>query len=130
MSESTSFFHRISWQLVALLVAIGLVWPLCKAIGVAESFTPTAIAAVWMGIRAIWIVIVVVTRDKQPFLTVISASIVYELVAIIAQQINWAESNSGRIPAVVATLLVGIVTGAIIGLIAKLATQLLASNKK
>jgi len=108
----------LPWKLIIVLAIIGLLWPTSKALGITDDLPPVVIGSVWFGIRILWIIIVLAVRDKQPFRTLLAASLLYEIVAIIPQQINWDQGSAARIPGAIATLIVGAVTGAIIGLIA------------
>jgi len=100
------------------LAILGLLWPLTKAIGLTDHLEPGVIAGVWLGIRVLWVIVVVAIRDAQPFWTIMGAAVLYEAIAIIPQQINWDEAAAARIPAMIATLIMGVLTGAIFGAIA------------
>lgn len=108
----------LSWKLIITLAVMGLLWPMSKAFGITDDLPPAVIGSVWLGIRILWIIIVLAVRDKQPFWTLLVASLLYEAIAIIPQQINWDQEPAARIPGAIATLAMGAVVGAFIGLIA------------
>jgi hypothetical protein len=119
MAQSTSpTFKNLPWKMVFILAAIGLLWPASKAFGITDDLPSAVIGGVWFGIRILWIIIVLAVHDKRPFQTLLAASLLYELVAIIPQQINWDQEQFARVPGAIATLVVGAVTGMIIGAIA------------
>lgn len=105
--------------MIITLASIGLLWPLSKALGITDSLPPIVIGSVWLAIRVLWIVIVLATHNKKPFWTLLLASCLYEIVAIIPQQLLWDGEPAARIPAAIATLIMGVITGVIIGGIAQ-----------
>lgn len=122
-NQNTNIFHKVSWKLAVPLALLGLLWPLSKAIDLTDEWAPGVIGGVWVGIRVVWVIITVLAHDKQPFWTVMGASVLYEAIAIIPQQINWDEAAFARVPAMIATLIMGVVVGAIFGAIAQAITR-------
>lgn len=120
MAQALGAFNAkdLPWKLIVTLVVMGLLWPATKAFSISDDLPPAVIGAVWVGIRILWIIIVLAVRDKKPFWTLLAASLLYELIAIIPQQITWSEEPAARVPAAIATLMMGAVTGSVIGIIA------------
>lgn len=118
-AQEVDIFKKVSWKLAIPLAIAGLLWPFSKAIGLTDDIAPALIGGIWIGIRVVWVAVVVLSRAKQPFWTIMGASVLYEVLAIIPQQITWDEAASARVPASIATLLMGVVTGAIFGAIAQ-----------
>lgn len=108
----------LPWKLIIILVALGVLLPASKALGITNGLPPAVIGGTFVGIRLLWIIIVLVVHDKKPFWTLLAANVLYELLAIIPQQIFWNYGSAARIYAATSPLIMGVVIGMVSGAIA------------
>lgn len=86
--STTPLLQRLDWRLVVSLAAIALVRPLLSALGISDALgepaTPLILTAV---ISVVWILVVGLSRVREPVLTLVGAGVVYALATIVVSAI-------------------------------------------
>jgi hypothetical protein len=85
---TTPLLGRLNWWLVTALAAVALVRPVFSAVGLSETLgtpaTPLVLTAV---ISLVWILVVGLSRVREPVLTLGAAGVAYALASIVLSAI-------------------------------------------
>ena len=83
-----STLERLDWRLVTGLAAVALLRPLFSAVGISDALgepaTPLILTAV---ISVVWILVVGLSRVREPVLTLVGAGVAYALAIIVLSAI-------------------------------------------
>ena len=112
-------FKQQPWMLISCMVALGLLWPLSKALGLTDGLEPALIAGGWLAIRAVWVLVVVFRWVGDPIWTLTLTSGIYGLVTVIPQEISMDAGAQGRVAGAAANVISMLVVGFLLGVIAK-----------
>lgn len=128
-------FHQLHWPLVIGLGALALVRPLMSTTGLLDLLgRPAAPIAVTVGISLLWLIIVVGTRVRQPFLTLVCVGLTYGVFAILLSAILsplltgelMGPATNGV--ATISVLITNAIWGGIVGVVAALVQRVQPST--
>ncbi|MGD7707865.1 hypothetical protein [Microlunatus sp. Y2014] len=119
--ENTPVLRQVNWPLVVGLAAVGLVRPLLSIVGITDALgrpaTPLVLTVV---ITVVWVLVVGLSRVRQPLLTLVFAGIGYGLLAalisvILSPLLTGEMQGVGAVPFAIIPILI---TNALWGLVA------------
>ncbi len=120
----TNVRTNISWSLVAVLAALGLIRPALSIAGAYEILggRPLGPVIVTALLAVLWVGVVVVSRAPNPLFTLVAAGVSYGVLTIILQQVIWnlflggpPEGAPSSVPILVVSWVAIVVTSAIWG---------------
>lgn len=117
--------NQLHWPLIIGLGALALVRPLMSITGLLDLLgRPTSAIAVTVGISLLWLVIVVGTRVRRPFLTLVAVGVTYGVFAILLSAIlspmltGVLTGPSTNMAATISVLITNAIWGGIVGVLA------------
>ncbi len=126
---------QLHWPLIIGLGALALLRPLMSITGLLDRLgRPTTAIAVTIAISLLWLVIVVGTRVRRPFLTLVCVGVTYGVFAILLSVLlsplltGTLMGPSTNAAATISVLLTNAIWGGIVGVLALLVQRLQPST--
>lgn len=117
--------NTLNWKLITLLSLIALIRPIMSMLGISEDIgKPVASITATLLITIVWILTIVIRKEKKPLLTLLFVGIGYGILAIVMSGI-FSPILTGNLQgpltnpyAIVSVLVTNAIWGIIAGLIA------------